>query len=309
MLRCATDCAGIDSPIQALNKLGIPFKHVWSSDINADCIKQIKANFEPEILYGDPSGPYPDGDIRNRDNSNLPDIDLYVAGFPCQPFSNAGLALGLEDHRGNVFYACLDVIKRKQPEMFVLENVRGLLTHDKGRTWCVVWGELEKLRACSGYNVDWKLLNTKDYGIPQSRPRVYIIGVKQKQVVWPEKCPMKDIKSFVDHYDTTTYVLTDKGAKYVATLPNNTFIDLGFQSCNARFNPAYAPCILTSGRTFCVPMSRPANCKELGDLQGIQTFKNVVSAAKFKQQIGNMMTIDVLEKLFRCNLKKCFQLA
>lgn len=78
-----TGASGIEAPIQALKKLKISFKHVWSADIDPKCIKQIKANFKPQRLYADPSGPYKDGDITRRDNSKLPDIDLYVAGFPC----------------------------------------------------------------------------------------------------------------------------------------------------------------------------------------------------------------------------------
>ena len=92
--------------------------------------------------------PYKDGDIRNRDNTNLPDIDLYVCGFPCQPFSNAGKGKGLEDKRGNVFFSCLDVIKTKKPKYFILENVKGILGNNKldkkdkyGNTWNIIWGK------------------------------------------------------------------------------------------------------------------------------------------------------------------------
>ena len=123
-LRIGTDCSGIEAPIQALRQLGIPHRHVWSSDIDKFCIQSIKSNYDPERLYGDPNGPYPDGDITKRDHSTLPDIDLYVCGFPCQPFSIAGDRKGFEDKRGNVFWSCLDVIKVKQPKYFILENVK-----------------------------------------------------------------------------------------------------------------------------------------------------------------------------------------
>jgi DNA (cytosine-5)-methyltransferase 1 len=130
-LRVGTDCSGIEAPIHALEQLGIPHRHIWSSDIDKYCIKSIKANYCPERIYGDPDGSYSDGDIRNRDNNTLPDIDLYVCGFPCQPFSMAGQRKGLQDRRGNVFWSCIDVIKKKKPKYFILENVKGLLWHDK----------------------------------------------------------------------------------------------------------------------------------------------------------------------------------
>ncbi len=107
LLRVGTDCSGIEAPIEALRQLQIPHKHLWSSDIDKFVIQSIKANYEPEILFGDPNGPYPDGDITKRDNSILPDIDLYVAGLPCQPFSISGQRKGFIDKRGNVFCSCL----------------------------------------------------------------------------------------------------------------------------------------------------------------------------------------------------------
>lgn len=197
-LRIGTDCSGIEAPIHALRQLGILHQHVWSSDIDKYCIQRIKANYDPERIYGDPDGPYHDGDIRNRDNSTLLDIDLYACGFPCQPFSHAGKRLGLQDKRGNVFFACVDVIRVKQPKYFILENVRGFLAHDKenkknkyGRTWNIIWNELSSLSDL-GYTVKWKVLNTKDYGIPQNRERVYMVGVRDGDFEWPEKVEMDE---------------------------------------------------------------------------------------------------------------------
>ena len=300
VLRVATDAAGIESPIQALKNLKIPFKHVWSSEIDPHCIKQIKANFKPQRLYGDPSGPYKDGDIRRRDNSKLPDTDLYVCGFPCQPFSSMGDKQGLKDKRGNVFYACLDVIKRKQPRMFVLENVKGLLSNDKGRTWKIIWGELQKLQRL-GYNVDWKVLNTKDYGIPQSRPRVFIVGKKSGAVMWPNKCAMKDIRAFVDHSDKKQVPTSTQIERYVQKSPHNTFLNLEYRKYRDIQNPQYINCLLYSSHMWCVPYHRYANTTELSKLQGIK-IHNVCSPSEFKGQIGNSMTVDVLAKLFKCNL-------
>jgi DNA (cytosine-5)-methyltransferase 1 len=164
MLKIGTDCSGIEAPIQALKQLKIPYQHIFSSDIDKYVIKSIKANYSPQILFGDPDGKYPEGDITKRNISDVPDIDLYVCGFPCQPFSQAGRRAGFEDKRGTVFFSCLEVIKKKRPKYFILENVRGLLSHDKGNTFKIIMKELNSLK---GYQVDWKLLNTKDYGMIQ----------------------------------------------------------------------------------------------------------------------------------------------
>ena len=109
-----------------------------------------------------------------------------MCGFPCQPFSVAGDKKGFEDNRGNVFWSCLEVIEKKQPKYFILENVKGLLGHDKpvgakrkeyGNTFNVIWSALLALERF-GYKVQWKVMNTRDYGIPQNRERIYFLGTK-----------------------------------------------------------------------------------------------------------------------------------
>ena len=301
VLRVGLDCAGLDSPIQALKKLKIPFKHVWSADIDPNCIKQIKANFKPQILFGDPDGPFKNGDITQRDNSKLPDIDLYISGFPCQSFSSMGKRMGLKDTRGNVFFSCIDVIKKKKPQMVVLENVRGLLSNDKGRTWEIIWGEILKLQKL-GYSVDWKVLNTKDYGLPQNRPRVYILGKKKGSIKWPAKSTMKDLKLFIDHSDKKYHKTTKPIEKYVSKHTDHVFLTLEFYNDTKNTKSHYVNCILKGSSIWCVRYHRWANCNELASLQGIKKFNNVVSSTQFKGQIGNSMSVNVLEKLFKCNL-------
>ena len=115
ILRVGTDCSGIEAPIQALKNLDINFKHIFSSETDKYCIESIKANYNPEIIYND---------MTNRELKNLPDIDLYVCGFPCQAFSSAGKRKGFKDKRGNIFFECLDVIEYIQPKIFILENVK-----------------------------------------------------------------------------------------------------------------------------------------------------------------------------------------
>mgnify|MGYP006272666853 CR=1 FL=1 len=176
MLRVGTDCSGIEAPIQALLQLKIPFHHVFSSEIDKFCLKSIEANYKPNIIFKD---------ILERDIEDVPDIDLYVCGFSCQLFSMLGKRKGVKDKRGTIFECCLEVIREKRPKFFILENVPGLLSIEKGKTFQNILQSLEELK---DYTVKWKALNTSDYGIPQNRKRVFIVGTKG-EFSWPEPVP------------------------------------------------------------------------------------------------------------------------
>lgn len=111
-------------------------------------------------------------DARKIETRNMPDFDLLTAGFPCQSFSIAGKRKGFDDKRGTLFFEIAKVAGAKRPPYLLLENVPGLLSHDKGRTFASILTMLDEL----GYHVEWAVLNSKDFGVPQSRKRVYIIG-------------------------------------------------------------------------------------------------------------------------------------
>lgn len=111
-------------------------------------------------------------DARQIDTGQLPDFDLVCGGFPCQSFSIAGHRKGFEDTRGTLFFEIARVLRAQKPPFVLLENVPGLLSHDKGRTFNVILGTLSGM----GYHVEWQVLNSKDHGVPQSRNRVFIVG-------------------------------------------------------------------------------------------------------------------------------------
>jgi DNA-cytosine methyltransferase len=305
-LRIGTDCSGIESPIQALQQLGVSFTHEWCSEIDKYCIKSIKANYKPKRIYGDPDGDYKDGNICNRDHSTLPDIDLYVCGFPCQPFSNAGSKQGFNDKRGSVFWSCLNTIKIKQPKYFVLENVKGILSNDKknkrnkyGQTWETIWTNILSLQEL-GYTVSWKILNTRKYGIPHNRERVYIVGTK-KDFIWPEEILCKDINKYVewDIQDGTPTKCALLTQEYLDQLPTGSaFIDLGFiKYTNYPDSHKFSPCILRESSIWCVPLCRYSTIKERLSLQGIVGFKQVVSNTQCSYQIGNSMSVNVVKAI------------
>lgn len=136
---------------------------VLSSEIDDKACQTYKANF----------GEIPHGDIKKVSAKDIPDFDILLAGFPCQPFSYAGYKKGLKDERGTLFYEILRILKHKKPQALLLENVKGLTSLNEGLVLSHMLKALESL----GYKVSYKVLNTKDYGnLPQTRERVYIVG-------------------------------------------------------------------------------------------------------------------------------------
>lgn len=161
-------------------------KCVFSSDIDKAARDTYKENFGEE----------PSGDITKIDAKDIPDFDVVCAGFPCQPFSLAGKRRGFEDTRGTLFFDVLRIIKEKRPKAFFLENVAGLTNHDNGNTLRVIMESLDE----AGYFATYKLLNAKDYGVPQNRNRWYCVGVRkdltteeefEKYDFYPTKCELK----------------------------------------------------------------------------------------------------------------------
>ena len=132
-------------------------------DVHAD--KSYRALFHTE-------GEWFCNDARQIDTAGLPDFDLVCGGFPCQSFSIAGHRKGFEDTRGTLFFEIARILKARKPPFVLLENVPGLLSHDEGRTFAVILGTLSRL----GYHVEWQVLNSKDFDVPQSRQRVFIVG-------------------------------------------------------------------------------------------------------------------------------------
>ena len=121
----------------------------------------------------------PHGDITQIKESEIPKHDVLLAGFPCQPFSHAGLKRGFDDIRGTLFFDIVRIIKLKRPKMILLENVKGFKSHDGGNTFKVVCGTLESL----GYEVHSQILNARDFGVPQNRERIYIVAIDRSKTL------------------------------------------------------------------------------------------------------------------------------
>ena len=289
-LRIGTDCSGIEAPIQALLQLNIPFHHVFSSEIDKYAIKTCKANYsEPDIRYSD---------LTKRDHNLLPDIDLYVCGFPCQSFSGLGKKRGMADSRSNIMFHCIEVIKIKQPKFFILENVRGFMSNNNGDTMKLLLSELEGVN----YTVHYKLLNTKDFGLPQNRPRIYFVGIRNDLDIsfnFPETL----LKStciddlMINKKRNEIFNFSKSLYKHFITIKDPTenwfIIDSGFKSATKD----YTPTLTTNCKyIYSTKYNRFLTTEECLLLQGFpKDFHQCVSNCQMFRQIGNSMSVPILK--------------
>ena len=184
--------AGIGGFHLALKSLDM--ECVFTSEIDAHARKTYAANFKDKYL-GNPN--LFAGDIWEVDFKKIPDFDILCAGFPCQPFSQAGYKKGFKDNKdGNLFFSIEEIIKVKKPSVFFLENVRHLKNHDNGRTFKVIYKTLQNL----DYTFDYKVIKASEFGLPQHRPRVYMVGFykpklknmyKELAFTFPREIPLK----------------------------------------------------------------------------------------------------------------------
>ena len=196
MLKVGTDFSGIGSPEAALRRLNLPHKNVFACEIDKFAKQSYLELNDPDTFYED---------ITTRNHSEVEQLDLYVAGFPCQAFSYAGNRKGFADEtRGTLFFDVAEFIRANQPNCFILENVRGLVSHDKGRTFQTITdilsngggslnGQvgLDTIDDGLGYHVYYKILNTKNFGIPQNRERIFIVGFKNwREFRFPKEFPL-----------------------------------------------------------------------------------------------------------------------
>lgn len=178
----------------ACKKNGIASECVFTSEIKPYAVSVLIQNHPEEKVFGD---------ITKIEASEIPDFDILLGGFPCQAFSAAGKRRGFMDTRGTLFFEVERILKEKQPKGFVLENVEGLVNHDRenksdkiGRTLSTILSHLENL----DYRVSWKVLNANDFGVPQERKRIYIVGTKNTNPTLENFIPVhKNLESILQH--------------------------------------------------------------------------------------------------------------
>ena len=313
-IQIGTDCSGIEAPIQALENIGVKFTHLFSSDIDRHVRAMISANFgvAAHHIYED---------ITKRDHSQMPRCDVYVAGWPCQGNSAAGKRKGFADPRSQVFYSVVAYISRHKPRVVILENVANVLKVNDGKDFQIVLSELSK---AGSYNIAWNVLNTNSHGVPQHRPRVYIVCIRkdidQGTFTWPEplgaarrpgvdrfldsrKTEPKLTKEFApdkkrasDIFDSKMEELIDKGLQ---PLRKPYLFDIGQGKAYSTPMHDTCPCLMTVSSMWISHYGRTLNLAEKCRLQGMdpRRLEVVVSDAEFAKQLGNAMSVNIIERI------------
>ena len=281
-------CGGLD---MGFVKAG--YDIVWANDFDKYAVQTYNANFDTKAICAD---------INTIDYEMLPDHDVLIGGFPCQPFSMMGEKRGFEDNRGKLFMRFIDIIKSKkkkhaQPKIVVLENVRNLMRHDNGNTYSVIKKQLEKC----GYNVNCEILNSANYGVPQTRQRTFIVALLDKSSTYsyPKKIRLnKTLQDLLENDVDEKYYLSERIKK--------TILSPGSGGYKSRFETD-----LQIARPLCATMGkmhragqdnyvtqngrlRRLTPRECARLQGFDDdFIIPVSDAQAYKQFGNAVTVNV----------------
>ena len=302
-LKVASMFAGIGGICLGFKQAG--FEIVWANEKDKDACKTYRANFGDKYLVED--------DIKNIGPNTLPDFDILTAGFPCQPFSIAGRKQGFKDKRGNLFFEIARIIDVKRPKVVFLENVKNLEEHDNGKTFLVIYNTLAQF----GYGVRYKVLNGKDYGLPQNRERIFIIGFlddwqcntykypepikspesifeliniheKKHPFYYYDKSPYYDIlnRAIVDK--TKIYKLTDYGVRKSKTSICPTL------TANMGTFPDRVPIIKDD---YSIRKLMPSECLLIQGFPADFKFPKDISIDSAYKQVGNSVCVPLIKML------------
>ncbi len=212
-IKLGTMFSGIGAIEYAFKRLNLKTELLFASDIDSFVKKSYFANYNirEEDWYDD---------VKNINGEKYKGkIDLLVGGSPCQSFSMVGKRKGFSDTRGTLFYEFARVVKECQPNVFIFENVKGLLNHDNGNTFATIRATFDELN----YTYFYQVLNSKDYGIPQHRERIFVIGFKNKDVHFDFPTPISleyKMQDFLEDFIESKYYLKEKGIKFVTSSKN-----------------------------------------------------------------------------------------
>ena len=293
MLKVATVCSGVGSPEVAIKNLNIKHEIVFGCEIDKYARQTYLANFKPSMMLED---------MTKEDwEDEKYYSDIIVGGIPCQAFSLAGKRLGELDARGLLFYDFYRYVKNQQPKYFIIENVKGLLSMDKGNVfnnWKALLGQsengnmfLHNHEDSLMYNLHWKVLNTKNFGLPQNRERVFLIGIRKdlpNDFVFPKEIPLElRLKDLLEEEVDEKYYLSEKTTEYVKKRIG-VYTDI---------NPNIA-------RTLCAQYSQSINGSFIKDecKYGFYTCKNLGILCGSCNSLENyeIEDDDKLEQLLEC---------
>lgn len=266
---------------------------VFSSEIDKDACRAYEANF----------GEYPFGDITKVNAKDIPDFDILLGGFPCQAFSIIGKKEGFANETcGTLFFEIERILKERRPAAFMLENVRNLVAHDKGHTFLVIKEHLEAL----GYHVYAKVLNALDYGVPQKRERIIIVGfIDDVDFSFPEPVPLSERKTLADilesDVDKKYYVRDVIKESRLKRLKDKDYPKpyISHENIARTVTPHPYSSALRAGASanyILINDERRPTERELLRIQGFpEDYKIVCSYGKVKKQTGNSVAVPVIK--------------
>lgn len=272
---------------QVFKSHNIKSECVFSCDIDEHARKAYQANFLDT----------PEGDITKIDADSIPDHEVLFAGFPCQPFSIIGAGKGFDDTRGTLFFDIARILEAKRPKAFILENVKQLVGHNKGTTFKKILSTLKDI----GYNVDYKVLNALNYGLPQKRERVFIVGFyKPMWYSWPEKSlnriPLDEILE--QDVDSKHFVSERIRLKRMEAHRSEFYPSIWHENKSGNISSYPYSCALRAGASYnylLVNGERRLTPREMLRLQGFpDTFKIVVPDSQVRKQAGNSVPVNVV---------------
>lgn len=281
---------------------------VFSSEFDEDACKTYEANF----------GEHPSGDITKIDAKDIPDFDILLGGFPCQAFSIIGKKEGFANETcGTLFFDIERILKEKKPAAFMLENVRNLTAHDNGKTFRIIKEHLEKL----GYYVYAKVLNALDYGVPQNRERIIIVGfLENVDFSFPEPIPESERTILSDilenNVDKKYYVRDAIRESRLARLRDKNYPKpyISHENMAGSITPHPYSSALRAGASanyILINDERRPTERELLRIQGFpDDYKIVVPYGKIKKQTGNSVAVPVIKAVARemiAALKKYYE--
>ena len=259
-----------------------------------------------KITYESNFGDMPSGDITEIETNKIPKFDILLAGFPCQPFSYAGLKKGFDDTRGTLFFEIYRIAKEHKPKVIFLENVKGFKNHDKGNTFRVVKNRLEEL----GYKVFADVINAKYFGVPQNRERIYIIGFLNNNIEFEFPKPLNidvKLKNILETNVDEKYTISDKlWAGHQRRKEEHKRKGNGFGysifNANSEYTSTISARYYKDGSEILIEQEnknpRKLTPREAGRLQGFpNSFKIPVSDTQAYRQLGNSVAIPVIEAL------------
>lgn len=277
----------------------IPFQ-----ELGGECVFTSEWDKAAQQTYFANFGEIPHGDITQIDPHTIPDHDILLGGFPCQAFSVGGKRLGFQDTRGTLFFNVAEILEAKQPQAFLLENVKNLKSHDGGQTYAVIERTLQDL----GYNVHTKVLNALDYGLPQKRERTIIVGFKEDvPFEFPAPFgPPPHLSSILEaeadndpSLQASEYIIKKRLDRLEAdgkTIPHGDTMWHENKAGNISMLP-YSVALRTSAsyNYILVNGKRRPSDRELLRLQGFpEDYKVVVSRSEHKRQTGNSVPVNMI---------------